>query len=87
MPNCQDITKHSSDYLDRNLSWWSRLGFWIHIVMCVHCRRYLEPLKLTIATISKTQAATPPDINEQCVHNVVKHIQQQQAEKKENESS
>ncbi len=77
MPSCQDITKHASDYLDRSLPWWKRLGFRVHLFMCVNCQRYLDQLKLTIATIGKSQAATPPVIEEQQVHDIVKVIQQQ----------
>ncbi len=77
MPSCQDITKHSSDYLDHNLPWWKRLGFRVHLFMCLNCRRYLDQLKLTIATIGKIQTATPPVVEEQHVHDIIEFIQQQ----------
>jgi hypothetical protein len=76
MPSCKDITEHSSDYLDRNLPWWRRLGFWVHLLICVHCRRYLDQLKLTISSLGKTPDATPPVVEEQQVQDIVKHIQQ-----------
>ena len=79
MPSCKDITKHSSDYLDRQLPWWKRVGFWMHLMMCVHCRRYLEQLKLTITTLGQTKEAVPPDVSAQQVQAIVDQMQKQTA--------
>jgi predicted anti-sigma-YlaC factor YlaD len=77
MPSCKDVTQHSSDYLDRQLPWWQRPGYWLHLMMCVHCRRYLDQLKLTISTLGQTQEATPPEISEEQVHNIVAQMKKQ----------
>ena len=77
MPSCKDITKHSSDYLDRQLPWWGRVGYWLHLLMCVHCRRYIDQLKLTITTLGQTQEAIPPEISEQQVQDIVAQMQKQ----------
>lgn len=76
MPSCKDITEHSSDYLDRNLSFKERLGFRVHLFLCVSCRRYLSQLKLTIATIGKTENAAPQPVNEQHVQDIVENLKQ-----------
>lgn len=76
MPSCKDITDHSSDYLDRNLSFMERLGFKIHLFLCVNCKRYVSQLKLTIATIGKTQNAVPQPVDEQHVQEIVKNLKQ-----------
>jgi len=76
MPSCKDVTDHSSDYLDRNLSFMERLGFKMHIFLCVNCKRYVSQLKLTIATIGKTQNAVPQPVDEQHVQKIVKNLQQ-----------
>ena len=75
MPSCKDITKHSSDYLDRQLPLRKRASYWLHLMMCVNCRRYLEQLQLTIMTLGRTKEATPPDVSEQQVQDIVKKMQ------------
>lgn len=81
MPSCKDITKHSSDYLDRQLPWWERIGYWLHLMMCVHCRRYLEQFKLTIRTLGKIQEASPPDVSKQQVQDIVEQLQKEHLQK------
>jgi hypothetical protein len=76
MPSCKDITEHSSDYLDRKLSFMERLGFKLHLFMCVSCKRYVSQLKLTIATIGKTENAVPQPVDEQHVQEIVEKLQQ-----------
>ena len=76
MPSCKDVTDHSSDYLDRNLSFMERLSFKMHVFMCVNCKRYVSQLKLTIATIGKTQNAIPQPVDEQHVQEIVENLQQ-----------
>ncbi len=76
MPSCQDITKHSSDYLDRSLPRWRRLGIWFHMMMCVNCRRYVSQLQLTIATIRKHPKSNPPPVSNEQVDDVVTHMRQ-----------
>ena len=79
MPSCKDITKHSSDYLDNQLPWWKRPGYRMHLMMCVSCQRYLDQLKLTIATLSHTKEATPPEVSPQQVQDIVEQLQKQTA--------
>lgn len=79
MPSCKDITKHSSDYLDKQIPLWKRPGYWLHLMMCVNCQRYLNQLKLTISTLGKTQEASLPDISEQQVQDIVGKLQKQTA--------
>ena len=81
MPSCKDITKHSSDYLDKNQTLFQRLGFKMHLFMCVNCKRYVSQLKLTIATIGKTENANPQPVDEQHVHDIVENLKQDAANK------
>ncbi len=81
MPSCKDITKQSSDYLDKNLTFFQRLGFKMHIFMCINCKRYVSQLKLTIATIGKIESATPQPVDEQHVHDIVEKLKQDTANK------
>lgn len=76
MPSCKEITEKSSDYLDHNLSWWKRPGYWLHLAMCVHCRRYIDHLSLTIKTIGKSAEATPPSVGPEQVQEIVEKMKQ-----------
>jgi len=76
MPSCKEVTEKSSDYLEHNLPWWKRPGYWMHLAMCVHCRRYVKQLKLTINTIGKSPDATPPEISTEQVQDIVEKLKQ-----------
>ncbi|MBL1277386.1 MAG: hypothetical protein COB30_015000 [Ectothiorhodospiraceae bacterium] len=79
MPSCKDITNHTSEYLDRHMPWHKRIGYWLHLLMCVHCKRYVDQLKLTISTIGRTQDATPPDVSDEQIKDISKCLQEQMA--------
>ena len=81
MPSCKDITEHSSEYLDKNLPLMKRLSFHMHMFMCVNCRRYVNQIKLTIATIGKTEQAKPKPVDEKQVQEIVQFIQSHRDEK------
>lgn len=76
MPSCKDLTEHASEYVDRAIPWWKRPGYWLHLAMCVHCRRYIDQLKLTIKTIGKSAEATPPSVSPEHVQDIVKKLKQ-----------
>jgi len=60
MLRCKDIANHSGDYLDHRLPFNRRLGVWLHIMMCGHCRRYLRYLK-TLTTLLSTAGQQKED--------------------------
>ncbi len=76
MPKCKNIAEHSSEYLDHNMPWWKRPGYWLHIAICVHCRRYINQLKLTIDTISKSPDAVPPSVSTEEIQAIVEKMKQ-----------
>ncbi|HEC20415.1 MAG TPA: hypothetical protein ENI97_13920 [Gammaproteobacteria bacterium] len=76
MPSCKDITEHGSDYLDRHMPWWKRPGYWMHLLVCVHCRRYIEQLRLTIETIGRSPDAAPPVVKTEEVQQIVQQLKQ-----------
>jgi anti-sigma factor ChrR (cupin superfamily) len=47
MLSCHDLAhQHASDYIDGQLGWRNRLRVRLHLLMCVHCRRFIRQLKL-----------------------------------------
>lgn len=50
---CRKMTEMASDYLDRDLPLLARMRFRMHLLMCQHCRRYVDQLAATIALLRK----------------------------------
>lgn len=51
MLNCNEINELGGEYASGELSFRERISVWVHLLMCVHCRRYVEQLKLTLESI------------------------------------
>jgi len=51
MLKCKDIVDNSSDYLDRSMPFGKRISVWLHIMMCVNCRRYLRYIQAVMALL------------------------------------
>lgn len=61
MLSCKEVSHQASSYLDRNLPWRTRLAVAMHLLICVHCRRYMRQLALTIRTIGHLGKKDEPD--------------------------
>lgn len=47
MLSCHDLAHHhASDYIDGQLGWRDRFRVRLHLLICVHCRRFIRQLKL-----------------------------------------
>lgn len=75
MLSCKDVSHKASDYLDRNLPWRTRLGMRMHLLICVHCRRYVQQLGVTIRSIGGLRQAPEPD--QQQVDDIASMLRQQ----------
>jgi anti-sigma factor RsiW len=51
MLSCREVTERVTAYLEDELSFWQRLQFRFHVVMCRICARYLEQMRLTVAAL------------------------------------
>lgn len=66
--SCREVAKSASDYLDANISWRRRLQIRLHLVMCGHCRRYVDQLARSIAALRGLKEATmEPETAEQVI--------------------
>jgi anti-sigma factor RsiW len=58
---CREVTERASEYLDGDLPFGRRLAFRLHLMMCRHCRRYVDQLAGTIALVRAAgRQATDP---------------------------
>jgi anti-sigma factor RsiW len=62
---CREVTERASEYLDDNLPFGRRLAFRLHLMMCRHCRRYVDQLARTIvvARAAGRKATDPETVN------------------------
>ncbi|MBT4520241.1 MAG: zf-HC2 domain-containing protein [Halieaceae bacterium] len=71
MLKCSEVVEQASDFVDENLPWYSSLRIKMHLLMCVHCRRFLRHFSATIdlAEPAGRRQATATEIER-----VMKHI-------------
>lgn len=59
MFKCSEVTEMASDYVDRNLGWWTRTQLRMHVALCRHCRRYVEQIEATMALLRDLRLSDP----------------------------
>ena len=55
MLRCKDISLQSSNYLENDMSAWQRLKFALHLLICGHCRRFVQHLRKAITAFKQMQ--------------------------------
>ncbi len=60
MLSCREVSERASDLIDGRASWRIRVEARLHLLMCQHCRRYIEQLKLTVRALRSTRRSAPP---------------------------
>jgi anti-sigma factor RsiW len=53
--SCQELVELVTDYFEGKLSWRQRRRFEKHIAGCDWCARYLEQMRVTIATLGRLE--------------------------------
>ena len=53
MLSCKDINQKANQYIDDEFTIRLRLAVGFHLLMCVHCRRYVRQLAATINTLRR----------------------------------
>jgi anti-sigma factor ChrR (cupin superfamily) len=84
MLSCKEITEKANSYLDKELPFYTRMQVKLHLMMCVHCQRYIHQLRATINALGKLKKDTP--VSEHVVDDIVTslHQMQQKPDKPEN---
>jgi predicted anti-sigma-YlaC factor YlaD len=57
---CQELTELATDYVEGSTSFGQRVGIWMHLAMCKHCRAYLLQYRQTVATLGRLPDEPPP---------------------------
>ncbi len=53
--SCKNIVEQSTEYLEENANWASRLKIRFHLLMCHHCRRFIRHKKIANEYVLKQQ--------------------------------
>ena len=74
MLKCRDVAREASDYLDKAQPWPRRLGMWLHLLICYHCRRFLRHLRITqrLGLLRGSEPANPEEVK-RIVEHACKH--------------
>jgi len=72
MLSCKDVTKHTNDYLDRNLPFSKRVALRLHLFICDRCRQYVDQVRKTIATLNSLGGRVSSD--PQSVKKTLQHL-------------
>lgn len=83
MLKCRDVTAVASDYLDRNLTLRQRVGVWWHLLICVHCRRFLRQLRTVVGMLRRREPRyTQPSeaLLQRCEAHIQAQLEQQRPE-------
>jgi predicted anti-sigma-YlaC factor YlaD len=59
MMTCRDVAALASAHLDGELAWSRRIGIRVHLAMCVHCRRLVRQLRVTVRALAALRDAAP----------------------------
>ena len=51
MMKCKEFSENAGDYLSGDLPLSKRIALFFHMQMCIHCRRYLHQLKISLESL------------------------------------
>lgn len=80
MLSCRDITQKANDYLEKDLPFAARMNVKMHLLICIHCRRYIKQLQTTIHTLGRIQPPAANTATEQQIQQVVELLKKHRGE-------
>ena len=74
MLKCRDVAQHASAFIDGQIPWHQRPAWYLHLLVCHHCRRFVRHLRTTIQVAGRLgrRPATQAQVA-QIVHTCEKH--------------
>ncbi|MDP1615344.1 MAG: hypothetical protein Q8L68_06060 [Methylococcales bacterium] len=70
MYHCRDIVSQADDYLGHQLRWRQRLGYRMHLLLCRHCRRYLNQLDLMLKALAHYSWQVDKELNNKIIDTI-----------------
>jgi hypothetical protein len=67
--SCQEVVELVTEYLEGTMSWRRQRRFEKHIRACHWCGRYLEQMRVTIATVGRIdEESLSPEVRDELLH-------------------
>jgi anti-sigma factor ChrR (cupin superfamily) len=57
--SCRDVTASASRLFDGELGLSERIAVRVHLIVCVHCRRFVRQLRVLLASLHRRQEIAP----------------------------
>jgi hypothetical protein len=57
---CKQLSDTASDLLEGPITLTQHIKLRLHLTICIHCRRYLKQLRLSISVVSNSARAPTP---------------------------
>ena len=67
MLSCRELAEDADRYLDGELSLWERVKVRFHLALCKNCCRYLDQLRLAVATLRHAAPDERPHVQVEAV--------------------
>jgi len=61
MLSCKDVNKLASEHVDKEMPFFLRMKFKLHLKMCQHCRNFVAQFETTINTLNRLNIPTPDE--------------------------
>ncbi len=78
MLSCKDINENADAHIDGELSIKKRIEVAFHLLMCVHCRRFVQQLKGTVGVLRNQQKE---ECSEEQLEDILKSIEADASDK------
>ena len=59
MLSCKDITHLANQKLDREMPFFKRMQFNLHLMVCKNCRQFMDQMQLTLESIQRIEPIKP----------------------------
>ena len=69
--SCRELTRETTEYLDRAMTPRARTTFEQHLVFCPYCVVHLQQVRATREVLGSLAAAVPPLETDRAVRNVL----------------
>jgi len=54
LQTCKELVGSATNHIDGEVSILQKINFHFHLIICKHCRRYIEQLKLTVRLVNQS---------------------------------
>lgn len=80
MYNCKKMVDEASRYTEKQLKWYERIAYILHLLMCRHCRRFIKQFRLMVQSFSMFKWHHDTQLNEKIIKKIQSNHQHHQGD-------